>query len=188
MTLSLSQDWYELLASLTDSGVRFLLVGAHALAAHAEPRVTKDLDVLVEPTRANGARLRDALTRFGLGAIAPTAEELARPGPFWIYGRPPVQIDVLTQLKGVSWARAWKGRVAVPLDAERTAMVIGRAELIASKRAAGQLRDLADLASLEAFAADERAAREPAPRPRARKKPARKPSSSSPSRKGRTRG
>lgn len=154
MTLSLSRDWYEFLVSLTDSGVRFLLVGAHALAAHAEPRVTKDLDVLVEPTLANGARLRVALERFGIGAIAPAASELARPGPFWIFGRPPVQIDVLTQLKGVSWARAWKGRIAVPLDEKREIMVLGRAELVRAKRAAGRARDLADLETLEAFARD----------------------------------
>ena len=169
MTLSLSQDWFEFLASLTDCGVRFLLVGAHALAAHAEPRVTKDLDVFVEPTRANGVRLRAALDRFGLGAIAPSAEELARPGPFWIYGRPPVQIDVLTQLNGVSWARAWKGRVAVPLDSTRTLWVLGRSELIASKRAAGRPRDLADIASLVAFAADEKARVSPK-KPRSRRR------------------
>lgn len=172
MTLSLSRDWYEFLVSLTDAGVRFLLVGAHALAAHAEPRATKDLHVLVEPTRANGERLRAALHAFGIGAIAPEANELARAGPFWIFGRPPVQIDVLTQLKGVSWARAWKGRVAVPLDEKRELMVLGRAELIAAKRAAGRTQDLADLERLAAFARDARTARarrsttKPKPKPK----------------------
>lgn len=78
-----------------------------------------------------------------------------RPGPFWIFGRPPVQIDVLTQVKGLSWRRAWKGRVAVALDDTRTIHVLGRAELVAAKRAAGRPQDLADLARLEQFARDE---------------------------------
>jgi hypothetical protein len=46
-------DFRDLLRALLDAGVRFLVVGAHALAAHGVPRMTGDLDVWVEPTPDN---------------------------------------------------------------------------------------------------------------------------------------
>jgi hypothetical protein len=147
--LSLSADWYEFLCALADHRVRFLIVGGHAVSAHGEPRFTKDLDILVEPTRANGARLHAALTEFGLGAIAPRPEELAAPGPFWMFGRPPVRIDVMTEITGVPFRTAWKNRVRLQLDAQHELFVIGRADLITAKRAAGRPQDLADVAMLE---------------------------------------
>src|SRR5260370_42487959 len=69
--LELSDDWGAFLRALISTGTRFLLIGGHAVAVHAEPRLTEDLDVFVEPTLANGRRLRAALIKFGFGAIAP---------------------------------------------------------------------------------------------------------------------
>ena len=76
MKLLLDPDWREFLSALIDHRVRFLLVGGLAVAAHAEPRFTKDLDVLVEATVANGRRLHAALADFGFGAVAPDPPEL----------------------------------------------------------------------------------------------------------------
>ena len=170
MKLSLSPDWYEFLAALVDARVRFLVIGGHAVAVHGEPRFTKDLDVFVEPTIANGKRLRRALVAFGLGEIAPRPAELARPGPFWIFGRPPVRIDVLTAVKGISFARAWEGRVEAALDHRRVISVLGRRELLASKRAAGRPQDLADIANVTAFAEQSPRTRPPVKRPVARRR------------------
>jgi hypothetical protein len=63
--LQLNPDWTEFLSLLISKRVRFVLVGGHAVAAHGEPRLTEDLDVFVNPTLANAARLRDALLAFG---------------------------------------------------------------------------------------------------------------------------
>ena len=52
-------DFSDLFAALNDAGANYLLVGAHAVAFHAEPRYTKDLDVWVEATPANALSLLD---------------------------------------------------------------------------------------------------------------------------------
>ena len=154
--LSLDPDWHTFLCALIDHRVRFLVVGGIALAVHAEPRFTKDLDVLVEATLANGRRLRAALVEFGFGAVAPDPSELAEPGPGWLLGRVPKRIDILTEIAGVSFRRAWARRVHAKLDARRRVPIIGRDDLLAAKFAAGRPQDLADAATIEAFVADEK--------------------------------
>jgi len=56
-----NDDWFDLLAALLDADARFMVVGAHALAIHGVPRATQDLDVWIEPTPDNAARVRKAL-------------------------------------------------------------------------------------------------------------------------------
>src|SRR5581483_12020690 len=76
-------------------GVRYLVVGAHAVAFHARPRATKDLDVFVEPTRENAQRLLAALrTFFGSVELGYTAKDVI--DPRWIIqlGVAPARIDL----------------------------------------------------------------------------------------------
>jgi hypothetical protein len=128
------------------------LIGGHAVAVHAEPRLTEDLDVFVEPTLANGRRVRAALVEFGFGAIAPTARNLAEANCVWMLGRKPQRIDLLTGISGVTFARALRGSITIRLDGETRVPVIGRLALIANKKAAGRPKDLIDVASLELHA------------------------------------
>lgn len=154
-TTSLHTDWLDLLRCLVKHQVRFLMIGGHAVSLHSEPRYTEDLDLFVEATLANGRRLRKALVEFGLGNVAPKPEELAKPGPFWMFGRKPIRIDLLTEIPAVSSFRAaWKGRVEVDIDGILVP-VIGREDLIANKRGAGRAKDLADVESLVRFPANE---------------------------------
>lgn len=155
-TLSLGRDWHEFLCALIDRRVKFVVIGGMAVAAHAEPRFTKDLDVLVEATVANGRRLRAALADFGFGAVAPEPSELAKPGPGWMLGRTPLRIDILTKISGVTFRRAWQNRVFAQLDQRRRVPILSRSDLIAAKRAAGRPQDLADAENLQAFARMER--------------------------------
>jgi hypothetical protein len=143
----LYRDWNEFIALLTRHRVRFVIVGGHAVAVHAMPRHTEDLDVFVEPTLANAKRLRAALVDFGFGEGAPAVEVLATPRKVLMIGRKPYRIDVLTGIDGVSFGRAWKNRVSTPLE-HGTVYVIGKDALVANKRAAGRPKDLADLAML----------------------------------------
>ena len=82
MKLQLNPDWTEFLSLLISKRVRFVLVGGHAVAAHGEPRLTEDLDVFVNPTLANAARLREALLAFGFGSDVPSVRK-AHPAPKW---------------------------------------------------------------------------------------------------------
>jgi hypothetical protein len=148
-TLHLNDDWNEFLRVLTSTGTRYLLIGGHALAVHAEPRFTEDLDVFVQPSLSNAKRLRAALVEFGFGSVMPEAAELARPGLVWMLGRKPRRIDILTGISGVTFAEAERGSVEVTV-VDTLVPVIGRAALIRNKIASARPKDLADVASLGA--------------------------------------
>lgn len=141
------RDFAEFLDSLHAAGVRFLIVGAYAVAAHGVPRNTLDLDVFVQPTEANGHRLVAALEAFGFGSLGAQALDFAQPDRILQLGRQPLRIDVLTSITGVSWTRAWRGRLAghygdVPVH------FLGLESLLANKRATGRAKDLGDVEAL----------------------------------------
>jgi hypothetical protein len=144
---ALSQDWNEFLRLLTHHRARFVLVGGHAVAVHARPRHTEDLDVFVEPTPANARRLRAALVDFGFASVCPSVELLATPGKVFMLGRPPYRLDILTAIDGVSFRDAWRTRVEVK-TAAGPVQVIGRNALLTNKLAAGRPKDLADVVAL----------------------------------------
>lgn len=129
---------------LSSHRVRFLVVGAHALAVWGQPRFTRDLDVLVEPTRANAKRLCNALEEFGYTALAAEESAFATVDRMATLGREPLRIDIMTSISGVNFATAWRGRLVAQLGARRVP-VLGRAEFVINKRASGRTKDLLDL-------------------------------------------
>jgi hypothetical protein len=104
----LLDDWKELLKLLTEARVKFLLVGAHALAAHGRPRLTGDMDVFYEPTKANARRLKQALTEFGFPTAGLTIEGLTDPDKIVMLGRPPCRVDLISSIDGVTYREAWR--------------------------------------------------------------------------------
>ena len=147
----MTDDWLDLLNDLTNAEVRFLVVGAHALAAHGIPRGTQDLDVWIERTEENAARVWRALASFGapLDSVDLGPADLVSRNTVLQLGVPPNRIDLLTSISGVAefadaWGRRLEGRVR-----GRTFPFLGRDDLIANKKAAGRPKDLADLAALE---------------------------------------
>jgi len=141
-------DFEELFACLSARNVRFVVVGGHALAYHSKPRYTKDLDVLIEPSPENAARLLLALEDLGFGGLGLTTADFDRPGMVVQLGIAPNRIDLLTAIDGVSFDQAWQGRVAGRFGTESVPF-LGRRELLANKRAVGRLQDLADIETLE---------------------------------------
>ncbi|MEO6008204.1 MAG: hypothetical protein ABIU38_09090 [Vicinamibacteraceae bacterium] len=67
------------MSALSAAGVEFLIVGAHALAAHGVPRATGDLDIWVRPTPENAARALRALATFGAPLADPSVDDLTQP-------------------------------------------------------------------------------------------------------------
>jgi hypothetical protein len=145
--MKLPPDWSELIGLLCAERVRFLVVGAHALAVHGRPRATGDLDLFVDPTPENAARLCAALAAFGFPALARQARRFAEPDRMATLGQVPLRIDLMTGISGVTFAQAWKGRVRVRFGRHQVG-ILGRREFIANKRAAGRAKDIADLALL----------------------------------------
>ncbi|ETW95055.1 MAG: hypothetical protein ETSY2_48695 [Candidatus Entotheonella gemina] len=140
-------DFKELLALFSAHQVEHLIVGGYALAFHGAPRFTGDLDILVKPDATNAQRILNALKAFGFTSMGLTQDDFESPDQVVQLGVPPVRIDLITSLTGVSWDEAWAGRTTgnygdIPVD------YIGREQFIANKRAIGRTKDLADLEML----------------------------------------
>lgn len=101
----------------------------------------------VRPTEDNARRVMKALTAFGFGSVGIGAEDFVSADRVVQLGCPPVRIDPLTGLSGVSWDAAWAGRESGAYGDVPTAF-LGRAELVANKRACGRRKDQADLEAI----------------------------------------
>lgn len=147
-------DWIELCRLFGARCVDFLLIGGQAVIAHGYPRLTKDMDLWVRPSRENGVRILEALADFGTPMPTFGPERFADPETIVMLGREPFRIDLLTQIPGVEFEPAWQRRSSVTLDGVSVPL-IGRDDLIANERAVGRLQDLADVEALEAVASQE---------------------------------
>lgn len=148
-------DWKELIATLKSHGVEFLIVGAHALAFHARPRFTEDLDVFLLKTDDNGQRLHAALHEFGLPVTQEAIDRLfSTEREMIVLGHEPVAVDLMNFLDGVSFDQAWQNRVEGEVFGE-TVYFIGIEEYVATKKASGRAKDLADLAILSDATGDQ---------------------------------
>jgi hypothetical protein len=144
----MNRDFSEMLSALSDAGAEYILVGAHAMAAHGLPRATGDMDLWVRPSAENAERVWRALAEFGAPLDQLSQEELTEPEVVFQIGVVPNRIDILTSVTGVDFEDAWTRRDVVELDGVQVG-VIAREDLIRNKRAVGRLRDLADIEDLE---------------------------------------
>jgi hypothetical protein len=144
----LNPDFRDILSTFNAERVEYLVVGAYALAAHGLPRATGDIDLFVRPSTANADRVWAALARFGAPLDGITHDDLATPGTVFQIGIAPSRIDVINAIDGVTFDVAWSGRIDLRIEGIDLS-VIGRAELLANKRASGRPQDLADVARLE---------------------------------------
>jgi hypothetical protein len=146
----MNEDFLDLLAAFREAEVRFLVVGAHALALHGRPRATGDLDLLIEPSEENARRVWRALLVFGapVEATGLTEADLAKPDLIYQIGQPPRRIDLLTEISGVDFTTAWAGRV-LSVIGDQEVPFLGREAFVRNKRASGRAKDLADVEGWE---------------------------------------
>ncbi len=146
MTPGLNPDFIDLIDVFVEHEVAFVVVGAHALAAHGVARATGDLDLLVRADAANAARVCAALREFGapLAAHGVGEADFATPGTVYQMGLPPRRIDVLTRVSGPSFDEIWASHIELDVAGHRVPC-IGRDAFIANKRASGRPKDLLDL-------------------------------------------
>jgi hypothetical protein len=143
-------DFKELLSVFNSRKIRYLLIGGYAVSLHAQPRATKDLDLLVSPDAGNARALYAALAEFGAPLEGIKAADFMEPDMFFRMGTPPLMVDILPAIKGVDFNSAWERRNNIEIDAESglRASVISSSDLIAAKLAAGRPQDLVDVAAL----------------------------------------
>ncbi|HET7622210.1 MAG TPA: hypothetical protein VFK39_09940 [Gemmatimonadaceae bacterium] len=145
----MNSDFIDFLGALLTADARFLVVGAHALAIHGVPRATGDIDVWIERSPDNAARVWRALEEFGAPTVAPGVrrEDLEAPDMVIQIGLPPRRIDVLTGVSGLEFADAWRDRIVHRIE-HFDVPFLGRDALIRNKRASGRFKDLGDLEAL----------------------------------------
>jgi hypothetical protein len=162
-------DFTDLIELLNKHKAKYLVIGGYAVSRHAQPRYTKDLDLLILPAPKNAAAVFRALAEFGAplrtrktadsDPITPTraltAKDFEEKGTWYTMGVPPYAIDVIAEIPGIAFAAAWKNRATLIVDdvTGLTAHFISRDDLITVKLASGRDVDLLDVSALRKAAA-----------------------------------
>lgn len=145
------KDQIDLLSAFNDHGVEYVVVGGHAVNSYTQPRSTKDLDILVRGSQANGLAVFKALAQFGAPLEGITPGDFAgKPDQFFQLGVEPNRVDILQSIAGVSFEDAWKDAVAGTVEGVPVRF-LSREHLIANKLTVGRPRDLGDVDELRKF-------------------------------------
>ena len=142
-----SRDYEELFKVLNAHKIKYIVVGAHAVMFYTEPRFTKDMDVWIPTDLNDGKRVYEALKTFGAPLKNIKPSDFENSTTIFQMGVAPVRIDIHTNVQGISVETAWKNKIRsrygkVPI------YILGRADLIKSKKAAGRPQDKLDLVGL----------------------------------------
>jgi hypothetical protein len=145
---TLPPDWNEFIGLLNAHRVRYVIVGAHALAANGRPRATQDLDVFIDRSKANVARLAAALAAFGFVELADECARFEEPERMATLGAPPLRIDIMNHIDGVAFKDAWRARLIAQFG-DHQVPFLGLAQLRTNKLSAGRPKDKADIALMD---------------------------------------
>lgn len=137
-----------MLQLLIDEKVKFLLVGAYALAAHGYPRATMDIDIWVMPSPNNIQSVLRVLKRFGAPLHGLSQSDLQKPDTVFQIGVAPRRIDIITGASGLQFESAFANSIETEIEG-LTLNIPSIADLIRNKRASGRTKDLADVEALE---------------------------------------
>ena len=146
----LNEDYRDMLHVLSEEKVRFILVGAYALAAHGYPRATMDIDIWVMPSPENADAVLRALSRFGTPLHNLTKEDLLKEGTVFQIGVAPRRIDIITTASGLQFETTYQNSIPVNIEGIEV-RIPSIDDLILNKRAIGRTRDLADAEALESL-------------------------------------
>lgn len=145
----ISDELKEFVELLISHKVEFIVAGSHALAFHGIPRFTEDIDFFIRRTEANVRRLQDALAEAEIKLDEAGLEKFVTSDrQMIVVGNEPNRVDFLNFLSGLSFDEAWENRVEGTIQT-LPVYFLSKADYIKTKRAAGQPKDLADLALLE---------------------------------------
>jgi predicted nucleotidyltransferase len=142
-----NSDFKDLLALLNQFQARYLIIGGYAVMLYADPRYTKDLDIMVGVSEADLLAVRKALHEFGFPMSDEAADELLLPKRMISIGRAPSRIDLLNELEGVDFEAAYSRRNIVDFGGVSVPF-ISKEDLIANKLAVGRPQDIQDLKRL----------------------------------------
>ena len=142
--MAIEKDYEDFLKLLNRYKVRYCIVGAFAVALYAQPRYTKDMDIVIEASPRNGERIAKALNRFGFRSLGLRKEDFSRRNIVIQLGYEPVRIDIITALPGCSFTRIWEHKKHGVFGKEKV-YFIGLDELIKNKKKSKRTQDTVDL-------------------------------------------
>lgn len=146
-TISLPPDFREFLKLFNFHRVEYLLIGGYAVAFHGYPRATADLDVWIATNPPNAERVVAALKEFGFNLPSLSTDVFLKENQIVRMGLPPIRIEILTGISGVTFEECYASRVVDQWD-DVEVNLIDLTHLKRNKQAAGRHKDLDDLEHL----------------------------------------
>jgi hypothetical protein len=145
--VKLPPDFKEFLSLLHTHRVKYLLVGGYAVAAHGYPRFTGDMDVWIQTNTVNAENVLKVCREIGFDVLNLRVELFTDPKQMTRMGHPPLRIEILNSVSGLSFDAAWENRISEVWDGVPV-FLISLEDLRTNKLASGRLKDLADLENL----------------------------------------
>ena len=145
--MTLDSDFVDFIELLNQHEVDYLVVGGYAMAFHGRPRYTGDLDIWINISEENASKMMFVLREFGFSSLPFTKDDFLKENIINQLGYPPLRIDILTIIDGVTFAEAKRHFRVIEVDS-LPIRFIGLSELIQNKKASGRKQDLVDIETL----------------------------------------
>ncbi len=142
-----SQDFKEFVELLINHDAEYLIVGGYAVGIHGHPRYTGDLDIWLNPTPENARKILACVNDFGFTSFELKQDDFTKEGNIVQLGYPPIRIDLLTQIDGVTFDECYKNKTQFEIEG-LLVNFIGYQDLLKNKKESGRLRDLDDIDNL----------------------------------------
>ena len=146
--MRVEKDFKEFIELLNRNKARYLIIGGYAFSFYAEPRFTKDIDILIEQSRENAKKILNCIKDFGFSELDLTEKDFLESNQVIQLGMAPLRIDILTSIEGMDFQKLWENHV-VGNYGNTDVNFISKKDLILSKRKSGRKQDLADIEKLE---------------------------------------
>ncbi len=135
-------DTENLLKSLNEHNVRYVIIGATAFPVHGYARATLDIDIFIEPTKKNAENVLKALSDFGYDMIDVTIKDLLTKKI--LIRQYVLETDIHPFVAGVTFEEVWENRIEDTLGRTKTNFA-ALDDLIKMKQAAGRAKDIEDM-------------------------------------------
>lgn len=146
--MDLFDDFRDFVLLLNEHGVDYMVVGGYALAMHGQPRYTGDLDIWIDVSENNATLMETVINDFGMGSLGLVADDFLRAGYITQIGHPPLRIDILNDIDGLTFAEARENRQVIEVDGIEI-FYIGLHDFIRNKQASGRKQDMADIREIK---------------------------------------
>lgn len=146
--MTLPEDFEDFLKLLNKYAVEYMVVGGYALAFHGKPRYTGDLDIWIDVSESNADKLVSIIQKFGFGSLGFEREDFLSNNLINQIGYPPLRIDIITSIDGVSFKEAYPQRISYEID-DYSVNYIGLNHLIENKKVSARKIDVSDVEALE---------------------------------------